>query len=94
MCLGFPLLVVDFFNEDKVMGTHIKSIPAIDTWRIQLQALLPDKPVLTSRPFFIPSSDTQSHVVLCVCMSHVVIFIKVAHSGSLFQPRPVELVSD
>ena len=55
------VLLLYFFNKDKVMGAHIKSIPAIDTWRkflIQLQALLPDKPV----NFFIPSSDTQSEV--------------------------------
>ena len=39
------VVVVYVFNEDKVMGIHIWSIPAIDTWCIQLHALLPDKPV-------------------------------------------------
>ena len=28
-----------------IMDTHIKSIPAIDTWCFQLQALLPNRPV-------------------------------------------------
>ena len=31
-------VVVYFFKEEKAIGTHIKSIPAINTWRIQLQA--------------------------------------------------------
>src|SRR5271155_2103831 len=44
------VIVVFFFNEDKVMGTRIKSIPAIDTWCIQFQALLLNKP-LESQPF-------------------------------------------
>ena len=63
------VIVLEFFKADKVKGIHMKSIPAIDTWSMQLQALLPDKPVLTSWPFFIPSLNTQSQVVLCCYMT-------------------------
>ena len=67
------------------MGTRITLIPAIDTWCIQLQALLPNKPVSEPALFY----TLLRHSVRCsfpVCMSHVVMFIKVAHSSSLFLP--------
>ena len=92
---SFVVVVVYFFNEDKVMDAYIRSIPAIDTWCIQLQALLPNKPV--NEPALchtLLGYSVRCSSPVCMCMSHVAIFIKVAHSGYLFQPRPVELVND
>ena len=52
------------------MSTHIKSNHTIDI-SIQLQALLPNKPVMR-RPFLMPSSGTESCAVLVnVCASFV-----------------------